>query len=75
MRVDPDKPTLVIDAWHSECGACGYGRGGYTASPALEGLPILTPGSTSCPGCDVVFTHRLNVYTDREPQPIIAAAA
>ena len=54
---------LVIGAWHTECGDCGYGCGGWMASPALRGKPILTPESRECPGCGVCFTHSLDVYS------------
>lgn len=50
-------PTLEVHGWHTQCGACGYGRGGWAGSPAREGKPILTPESTECPGCGVVFTE------------------
>lgn len=56
-------PDLVINAWSTECGECGYGRGGWAASPALKGLPILTPESQTCHGCGAVFTESVDVYT------------
>jgi hypothetical protein len=67
------QPTLIIQAWTSECGACGHGRGGWASSPALKGKPILTPESTVCPECGVHFTESLNVYTG-ERKPIEQAA-
>lgn len=60
---DPAPVTLIIDGWHTECGACGYGHGGWAASPALEGKPILTPSSRTCHGCGAAFTESLSVYT------------
>jgi hypothetical protein len=68
-------PLLIVDRWHSECNACGYGHGGWASSPAHEGKPILTPESKSCPECLVEFTHAVDPYTgkrapiEREPQP------
>jgi hypothetical protein len=53
---------LVISGWHTECGECGYGRGGWASSPAREGKPILTPESETCHGCGVTFTDREDVY-------------
>ncbi len=49
--------TLEVHGWHSQCGECGYGRGGWAASPAYEGKPVLGPDSRVCHGCGVVFTH------------------
>jgi hypothetical protein len=50
---------LVVHGWSTECGACGYGAGGWASArnPALEGKPILGPDSTICHGCDETFTH------------------
>lgn len=62
----PDEVALLINSWTSECDACGYGQGGYTNSPAIEGLPILTPESTACHGCGERFTVRINLYTGQE---------
>lgn len=63
-RGDGTEPTqLVIESWSTSCGDCGYGAGGWAASPALKGLPVLHPDSRECPGCGVRFTHSLNVYT------------
>ena len=55
---------LVIHGWSTECGACGYGSGGWASStnPALEGKPILAPGSTVCHGCGETFTHVRREY-------------
>lgn len=47
---------LIVHDWSTECGVCGYGKGGWAASPALEGKPILTPESTECPSCEAEFT-------------------
>lgn len=69
----PRKPVLVINAWTTECNACGYGKGGWMSSPALQGKPILTPESTTCHGCGVTFTESWNAYTG-ERKPIEAAA-
>lgn len=55
--------VLRVESWSTSCGACGYGRGGWAASPAREGKPILTPTSRRCHGCGAIFTHALNVYT------------
>ena len=44
-------PDLIVEAWHSECGACGYGAGGWAQSPAEQRGPILGPASRVCPGC------------------------
>jgi hypothetical protein len=45
-----------VHAWHTECGNCGYGSGGWAGSPGLEGKPILTPDSPKCHGCGAQFT-------------------
>jgi hypothetical protein len=58
---------LVVHGWHTECGTCGYGRGGWGSSPALKGEPILTPESTVCHGCGVTFTHKVDA-TYKAPQ-------
>ena len=34
---------LVVEDWHTECGACGYGAGGWIESPLAGGNPILSP--------------------------------
>lgn len=62
--------TLIVQRWHTECGSCGYGAGGYTSSPALEGKPILTPESDVCHGCGETFTHTMDPYKSLEPEPI-----
>lgn len=67
------EPTLIIDAWHTECGSCGYGRGGWTASPRLEGKPILTPESRECHGCGVRFTRTINLYAGESVDLTVAA--
>ena len=67
--------TLEVHGWHTQCGACGYGRGGWAGGPAREGKPILGPDSRVCHGCGETFTHTLNVYRDREPQPITTPRA
>ena len=54
--------VLEIHGWHSQCGSCGYGRGGWSASPARDGKPILTPTSTVCHGCGEQFTERREMY-------------
>lgn len=54
--------TLTVNDWTTECGACGYGRGGWAASPARKGLPILTPTSRTCHGCGKRFTHVANLH-------------
>lgn len=53
---------LVVQRWSTECGGCGHGRGGWASSPARKGLPILTPESRECPGCNVVFARRVDPY-------------
>lgn len=50
-----------IHGWHTECSSCGYGSGGWRASPALQGLPILNTSSRTCPGCGATFTHTATV--------------
>jgi transposase-like protein len=46
-----------IGGWHTECGSCGYGRGGWAASPAREGKVPLSTDSPVCHGCGRTFTH------------------
>jgi len=42
-------PDLIVEDWHTECGACGYGAGGWMESPRDGGNPILSPESRACP--------------------------
>lgn len=68
---DNDEIVLEIHGWHTECGACGYGRGGWASSPALDDKPVLTPEYRGeCYGCGQTFTHVLNVYDINGAQPI-----
>lgn len=53
---------LIVQAWHTECGECRYGSGGWAASPARDDKPILTPESRTCHGCGVAFTRVVNPY-------------
>lgn len=69
-REPDDRKILVVDRWHTECGECGYGRGGWASSPAREGNPILTPESRVCYGCNCVFTHVDDAYSMKPPQPV-----
>jgi hypothetical protein len=64
--------VLEVHGWHTQCGDCGYGRGGWAASPALKNPPgePLSPDSRVCHGCGKAFTHVLNIYTDLAPRPI-----
>ena len=55
-------PHLIVEAWHTECGACGYGDRGWVEPPASMGNPILTPESRVCPGCGVTFVRVVNVH-------------
>lgn len=48
---------LVVHGWHTECGRCGYGSGGWPAAFNGQDTPILTPESTVCHGCGRTFTH------------------
>lgn len=67
---------LIVQNWHTECGECGYGRGGWAGSPAREGKPVLEPDSRICPGCGVAFTERELLCTiDRRIEVIDEAAA
>lgn len=54
--------VLEVHGWHTQCGACGYGRGGWASSPAREGKPILTPESKVCHGCGERFTEVREMY-------------
>jgi hypothetical protein len=65
---------LLVEDWHTECGACGYGAGGYTGSPAEEGKPILTPESRLCPGCGVAFVRIVDTCA-RTVSPLAADEA
>lgn len=61
-----DKTALrAVHGWHTECSACGYGGGGWTASPALEGKPIITPTSEECPGCGARFVGNDDRFVTR----------
>jgi hypothetical protein len=55
---------LEVHGWHTQCGECGYGRGGWPSSPANQGKPILVPESKECPGCKAIFTHICHEYGD-----------
>ena len=70
------RAILEIHGWHTQCGVCGYGRGGWAGGPANEGKPILTPDSRACHGCGVTFTHTSSPYSMKvEPiEPIERAA-
>lgn len=61
---------LKVHGWHTECGECRYGSGGWASSPAREGKPILTPRSRTCPGCGVEFTEVSRF--DGPPEPFEA---
>lgn len=65
---------LIVDSWHTECGECGYGQGGWASSPALQGKTPLNPESRVCHGCGVEFTEVLDVYAAHTPRPIEEAA-
>ena len=56
---------LVVQLWSTECGSCGYGRGGWAGSPAREGKPILSPNmiGEKCPGCGEEFTEAESPYS------------
>jgi hypothetical protein len=61
-------PKLIVSGWHTECGECGYGRGGpYGWGP--EGPPhgVLGPDSKICvnPDCKVEFTKVEETYAHR----------
>lgn len=70
-----ERIVLVVHGWSTECGACGYGEGGWASNrnPALQGKPILGPDSTVCHGCGKAFTHKSLLYG--EPVPIKGAPA
>jgi hypothetical protein len=72
--VSGERIVLVVQSWSSECGSCGFGRGGWAASPALKDPPKepLTPQSRVCNGCGKRFTHIENVYAWEGPVPIPA---
>ena len=66
---------LIVEDWHSECGSCGYGAGGWLEPPADDGDAILTPGSRTCPGCGVMFTRVIDVCAGTvRPLPVDEAA-
>ena len=70
----PPDIVLEVHGWHTCCGSCGYGGGGWADSPANKSLPILTADSPHCHGCGRTFTHRLTVPTGEraallEPRP------
>jgi hypothetical protein len=57
--------TRIISSWTTSCSECGFGKGSWADSPALDrhGNKVpLTPSSPVCHGCGVVFTHEYNVY-------------
>lgn len=56
--------TLIVQQWSTECGACGYGAGGWAASPILKDpdAVILTPSSKVCPSCGASFTSVHHPY-------------
>lgn len=59
--------TLIVGGWSTEC-SCGYGAGGWAASPALKGQPVLGPESTECPGCGEQFTETRHLYARLEDE-------
>ena len=63
--VEERRVILEVHGWHTQCGACGYGRGGWAGGPANEGKPILTPGSRTCHGCGAAFTHVFTPYGNK----------
>jgi hypothetical protein len=67
-----ERVVLIVQAWSSECESCGYGKGGWTSSPALEDPPRepLTPQSRVCNGCGQRFTHVHDVYSLAGPVEI-----
>jgi hypothetical protein len=70
VRYPDDIVVREIHGWHTECGSCRYGAGGWVSSPALEGKTPLSTDSPKCFGCGKTFTHELNVYKDMEPRPL-----
>lgn len=74
-----ERVVREIHGYHTQCGTrvlggfkdgCGYGAGGWAASPAREGKMPLFTSSEVCHGCGRRFTHTQNVYADIEPVPI-----
>lgn len=61
----------VVHAWNTQCGGCGYGGTSWADSPALEGKPVLTPESGSCPACGARFVGNddRNPYVTQRPAP------
>jgi hypothetical protein len=56
VEFEVDKTALrVVHGWNTQCGGCGYGGTSWADSPALEGKPIITPESASCPACGARF--------------------
>jgi len=66
---------LVVEDWHTECGACGYGAGGWIESPLDGGNPILSPESRACPRCGVAFARVVDVSTGTVSYPPVDRAA
>lgn len=60
-----DEILLEVHGWHTQCGHCRYGRGGWAGGPAREGKPILTPESRVCHGCGQAFTHVVEQYSGK----------
>jgi hypothetical protein len=67
---DPHQVVRIVQRWHTECGSCGYGRGGWSASPALRGGDPIFVDSPRCPGCGKTFTHELDPYSRDGVMPI-----
>jgi hypothetical protein len=58
--------TLVVHNWHTECGTCRYGSGGWASNRNVHG--ILTPESKVCinPECQAEFTEVIDAYARAE---------
>lgn len=50
---------LVVHGWHTECGNCGYGSGGWASN---RDFPRLHPASEKCHGCGERFTEVQTMY-------------
>jgi uncharacterized protein YhfF len=79
VSFEVDQTALrVVHGWNTQCGACGYGGTSWVDSPALQGKPIITPESESCPECGARFDGNddryATVYPSKDDAPSETAA-
>lgn len=60
----PPEAVLEVHPWHTVCGNCGHGAGGWAAGINRVSKP-LGPDSTDCHECGARFYVKLDVYSGK----------